>query len=229
MTVYPWPAALEARGVAFNPRGQIVGGAPTLTGQGQLASIDAGFWVATIDIATLDSGVLVKTFRALRARLEGGAHQLKVPVFDDGQVPYPIAGGAAANAFKEQRYSDGTLHTDGHGFYRPSIVVALSADADLRATSLSATVTTAGTISGGEYFSIGDRLYVIKEVLTSSGSARTFAIWPPLRAAAPSGTRLNFEAPVCRMRLATERDMDLALGRLWRAQPAVAFIEEFRG
>jgi hypothetical protein len=160
--------------------------------------------------------------------MQGGAHPVKVPVFDDGQVPYVKAGGAAANAYSEQRYSDNKLHTDGHGFYRPAIVVDLSVDADLRATLISVTVTRAGTISGGEYFSIGDRLHVIESVISTSGANQVWSIWPPVRAATPSGTRLNMEAPVCRMRLASESEMDLVLGRLWRAQPSIGFIEERR-
>jgi hypothetical protein len=229
MTVYSWPPELAARGVAFNQRGMTVGGPPTLSGEGQVGSLDAGYWVATLDLVTLDSGTMVKAFRALRAKMQGGAHQLKVPVFDEGQVPYVKPGGAAANAYPEQRYSDNKFHTDGHGFYRPAISVTLAADAALRATSVSVTVTRAGPISGGEYFSLGDRLHVIESVLSVAGGTQVWSIWPPTRAAAPSGTRVNLEAPVCRMRLATETEMDLALGRLWRAQPSIAFIEERRG
>lgn len=217
MTVFDWPSVLRARGCTFDPRGMTVAGSPTLSGRTQVASYDAGYWIATIDLATLDAGAEIKTFRALRAQMEGGAHHLRVPVFDEGQAPWPSATHSAAAT----GFTDGTQFSDGTGFAEKAIKVALAADAAARATSISVSVTSAATIAGGEYFSIRDRLHVVREVL----SATAWAIWPPLREAAVSGRALNLDAPICRMRLASEQEMSLALGRLWRAQPSAAFIE----
>lgn len=225
MTIYRWDPALAPRGVSFNLRGMSIGGPPTLTGRNQVGQLDAGYWTASYTKIPVGPSAVVQAFRALRAKMEGGAHQILVPVFDDAQVPYALAGGKIVNANPEQPYSDGTLHTDGHGFYLPAIIVSTSADAALRATSISATVTTAGTISAGTYFSIGDRLYLIKEVLSSSGGARTWSISPPLREAVPSGTPINFEAPICRMRLLSESEMDLVLERGLYGFSDINFIE----
>lgn len=190
-----------------------VAGTPTLTGRNQVASTDAGYWVASLTRIAVGPASVVRAFRALKAKLEGGTHQIQVPVYDDAQIPWPADGGRSANAYAEQRYSDGTYHTDGHGFFRPCILVALNADAAQRATEISFTITTAGTIAEGMYFSIVDRLYLLKQLISSSGSSRTYSISPPLREAALSGTRMNFESPVCRMRLLSEAEMDLALER----------------
>lgn len=232
MTTYRWPTELGARAVAFNQRGQVVAGPPTLTGQSQVGSVDAGHWVATVALATLADSAAVLAFRALRARLEGGAHSVLVPVFDggttlNGQIPYPAAGGSAANAFASQRYSDNTLHTDGHGFYRPSILVAAGAAASAGATSITITVTTAGTLIAGMLFSIRRRLYVLRERTALSGASQTWAIWPRLREDVASGERINFERAVCKMRLMSEEEMDVELGRLWMAQPSIGFREVF--
>lgn len=219
MTVFRWPAILGARGIAFNQRGMTVSGSPTLSGRSPVTSYDAGFWIATLNVATLGQGAKIKTFRALRARLEGGAHQVRVPVFDDGQAPWP----GSAHSAAASGYSDDTRFSDGTGFVERVILVALAADAAARATRIDVTVTSAASITGGEYFSIGDRLHTVRQVL----SPTSWAIWPPLRERAAAGRALNFDAPVCRMQQIAESDMDLALGRLWTAQPDIAFIEAF--
>lgn len=232
MTTYPWPTELGARSVAFNPRGMVVSGPPSLTGQSQVSSTDAGYWVATVGIATIGAGAEVLAYRALRAKLEGGAHAVYVPAFDYGakhnaQVPYPASGGSSVNAYAEQAYSDSQYHSDGHGFYRPAIVVTAGAAAAAGATSVQMTVTTAGTLSGGMYFSARGRMYVLRERTALSGSSQTWAIWPRLREAIASGDRLDFEKVTCKMRLMSESEMDLELGRLWMATPTVAFREVF--
>lgn len=230
MTLYAWPSELGVRSIAFNPRGMVVTGPPSLTGQSQVASVDAGHWVATLNIATLGEGAEVLAFRALRAKLEGGAHSVLVPVFDygtrnNGQIPYPASGGSTVNAYAEQRYSDNTFHTDGHGFYRPAIVVTANAAASQGASSATFTVTTAGTLYPGMYFSHRGHLHVLKEKTGVSGSNQTWSFWPRLREDIASGDRIDFEKVVCRMRLAGEEEMDLDLGRLWMAQPTVGFRE----
>lgn len=230
MTTYPWPAVLPAARVAFNPRGMTVAGPATLTGQSQVLSTDAGYWVATLELATLTKGAPVNAFRALRAKLEGGAHQVLVPVFDtgdddNGQVPWPSAGGRAANANAELPWSGGGsfFWDDGHGWFNPKIVVAAAAAAAAGATVVDVAVTTAGTISEGMKFGIGDRLYVLREML----SPTRWAIWPKLREAVALGAEIRFENPVCKMRLMREDDMDLALGRRWVANPSIGLIESF--
>lgn len=81
--IYDWPEGLAGRVVSFNPRGMTVSGPPTLLGRTQIASMDAGYWIASISgIVTVDPET-VKAFRAFRAKLEGGAHQARVPVFDE--------------------------------------------------------------------------------------------------------------------------------------------------
>lgn len=225
MTIYAWDPLLAPRGVNFSRRGMTVGGPPTLTGRNQVAQGDAGYWVASFTRVVAGPAATVLAFEALKAKLEGGAHQVQVPTYEDDRAPWPASGGRAANAYAEQPYSDGTYHTDGHGFYRPSIIVLSSSDAALRATSISFTITTAGTIRAGNKFSIFDRLYVLKELLSSSGSNRTYSISPPLREAVPSGTRLNFENPICRMRLVSEAEMDLTLERGIYGFSDITFIE----
>lgn len=213
-----WPAAVRIIKAPFNPRGMSVGGPPTMGGITPLTEYDSGFWTASVQVAALGPGGPVKAFRALRARLGGGANQVLVPVVDKAQTPWPngVSGTNAGLPF-----SDGMFFKGGVGFFNPAITVALAADLALRATALTPTVTTAGDISGGEYFSLGDRLYVIREVLDNGD----WAIWPPAREAVAAGTRLNFDRPACRMQLATEQGMDLGNAMPWQAADAIDFVE----
>ena len=222
MTAYPLPAILKVAQIAFNPRGMSVAGSPTMGGITPVTEYDSGYWMASVQLAAMDAGAQVKAFRALRAQLGGGANPLLVPASDEGQTPWPLPGGAEANLNDGIPFSDGTFFVGGVGFFSPSIKVTLAADAALRATAITPTVTTAGDIAGGEYFSIGERLYLLRQVLDNGD----WAIWPPLREAVAAGTRLNFDKPVCRMQLTGDSAMDLMLGRLWKgATPSIDLVE----
>jgi len=225
-TIHDWPALLRGAALQFDPRGMSVAGPRTVTGRTFTLGLDAGYWVATLALARLDKGDGINAFRALRARLQGASHAIRVPAHDQGQAPWVNAGGQAANELAASDYTDATDFTDGTGFYEPAIVVTLKTVAELRETEIEATVTTAGTISAGMLFSIRDRLYVVRDVIEVSGADQTWRIWPPLREDVfPAGLRLDFERPVCRMKLTGDDAMDLPLQRLWQAQPTITFEE----
>lgn len=221
MTVYPWPGSFHPRGVSFKRRGVSVAGQPSMTGRMQVGQLDAGYWVASYSRLNVGGAAPVKAYRAFMGRMEGGAHSVLVPVYDDAQAPWPLAGGSAANLNTDEPFDDGLFFDDGTGFFDPSILVTLSAAAALRATAIDVTVGTAGTISGGEYFSIGDRLHVITDVISST----RWAIWPPLREAAAVGAELNFDRPICRMTLVDEATGDLTLERGLYGYPDLEFVE----
>lgn len=228
MSVYDWPLRLGARGIAFNPRGQTLSGPPSLKGQSQVASVDAGYWIASLDQIPTAIPAKVKLFRALTALLEGGAHQIRVPAFDCTQAPWPIVGGVPLTSYDDVTYDDDSEHDDDTPFYQPVIDIVAAAAA-ARATALDITINLAGDLIGGELFTSGDnRLHVIKRIdpLTSGGDYR-ISIWPPLREAIEEPVRLNFDRPVCLMRLASEQaaDLSLAMGRF--GMPDMTFIEAF--
>lgn len=227
--VYDWPSGLRVRSPGFQPRGMTVQGPVSLTGGSQSHSVDSGYWIATLAFIPAVTPTAVRVFRALRALLEGGANHIRVPVKDGANAPWPLDGNgrpitsAAAAVFDD----DDATFDDGSGFAQPVIAAVLAEDAALRATSVTIDFVNAGTIMGGEYFSIGDRLHVIKAVLAESGTEKTVAIWPPLREAAPAGRDVEFDAPKCRMRLADDAasDLTLDLGRF--GFPDLSFVEAF--
>lgn len=108
---------------------------------------------------------------------------------------------------------------------QPVVTATLAADAARRATALSLTINV-GALQAGHDFSIGERLYRIRTIASQNSSAASITVWPPLREAAASGATCNFEAPVCRMRLANDTAMDLSLDGWRDGSPTVPFVED---
>lgn len=192
----------------------------SLTNRSQISANDAGYWMASLGRIAVGGAALNKAYRRLFALLEGGAHQILVPVFDKANAPWPTPGVYGAGSTK---FTDGTRFTDGTAFGERAILVTLASGAAARATSISATVAAAATIVGGEYFEIGvGHLHVIAAI-NNDGS---WKIWPPLREAASAGAILDFDNPECRMRLTGEDADDLALEMGRYGFPDLNFVED---
>ncbi len=201
-----------------------VTGAPSLTGLVQVGQVDAGYWSASYGGVPLASPAIVREYRALTARLEGGGNLVRVPVFDRAQVPWATPG---VESTTRTDFTDGTDYTDGTAFHERTIRITLQAAALRGATQIVATIDNAATIEGGEYFTLGERLHVIREVVSVSGSDETWWIWPKLRQNYPLGIFLGFDDPTCLMRQAKETSGDLMLEFGSRAFPDMEFIEAF--
>jgi hypothetical protein len=230
MTIYDWPLTLFPQAQGFNPRGMVVGGPPSLTGRTMVGSIDAGYWTATLAGFVVNTKDRVKGYRALRALLEGGAHQVRMPVFDCRHAPWPVdISGRSVSSAGPVQFSDGSEFSDGSSLYQPIITAETVGDTALRSTLITINFLNVGEVVGGEYFSIGDRLYVIKSVIEEDDTELTLSIWPPLREVVADGTPVNFDRPACLMRLADEATMDLMLESGRRAFPDLSFVEVFGG
>jgi hypothetical protein len=216
--IYDWPTQLAAVGFEFDLLGQTIAGPITLAQTRQVGSFDGGYWLATLSGIAVVGKDRVLAFRRLRALLQGGANQLRVPVCDKGNAPWP---GSARKALS--LFSDGVTFSDGTSFSSAVVSVVLGADAALRATRIVPTVQAAAPIYGGEYFSIGDHLYQVAQVLVDG----SWQIVPPLREAVPAGTDINFDHPVCVMTLVGEEQMNLALERQRMGVLALTLFESF--
>ena len=201
-----------------------IAGAPSLTGLSQVGQVDAGFWTARYSALPLPTPAIVRAYRALVARLEGGGNLVRVPVFDRAQTPWATPG---VESTTRTDFTDGTDYTDGTAFHERTIRITLKADVARGVTQIEATIDNAGTIEGGEYFTLGERLHIIREVVSTSGSDQTWWIWPKLRQAYVAGTFLGFDTPTCLMRQAAETDGDLMLEFGSRGFPDMAFVEAF--
>lgn len=229
MTTYDWPSTVTPQTVSFNARGVSIGGQRTITGRQQIVAVDAGYWIASLTDFQLINKTHILAYRALYSLLEGPVHRALVPVYDTWQSPWPVINGQDLIDYTVP-FDDDATFDDGSTFDQSVIDAVLESSAALRATQVTITFTDYDFVSalqGGEYFSIGERLYRVKSLADTSTDSVTVNIWPPLRAAVVAGDTVNFDNPVCKMKLVTEQegDLDLQFGR--RGFPTMKFVEAF--
>jgi hypothetical protein len=183
---------------------------------------DAGIWKATFGNLIVKSRQAVILHRALAVLLEGRLGSILIPLCRAYQ-PSPDEAESAGD-YEQVPHDDGAFHSDDSGYViSPIIDVVAAANATVRATTIYVTVNYAGDIQPGQHFSIGERLYRICSYDATTG---TMTIRPPLREAIVAGDRLEFDDPVCRMRLLNDDGMDLDLALRRFGTPTVQFVED---
>ncbi len=126
------------------------------------------------------------------------------------------------------RHADDTSFDDGTGYDQRFAGASLSAGAAVNATTLQIRLGSGLILIEGMRFSTpDDRMHEIDEVVSRSGDVWTVRILPWLRAAYPADTALNFEAPRCRMRLATEETGALTIAQRALSNPTLDLTEAF--
>jgi hypothetical protein len=220
-----WPIdALAPRDVAFDIASRSIRAPATISGFSQVVASDAGIWKATLANIRVHGRENVLAFRAIANLLEGQANPILIPLCR-GYQPIP-EGAVEAGLYDEFPHDDGSFFDDDTGYIGQVINVTAAGPASARAVSLPVTITYAGTIEPGQHFSIGERLYRVRTVTYAGVSSATITFRPPLREAVESGEPLNFDNPVCRMRLASDQEMDLMLQLRKSSSPTVNFIED---
>lgn len=238
MTVEFPRALLREQSHSWNLAGSAISGGTTVASVSTLVRSDGGgFWTCTMSNVSLSgrNGIPDRNkdrqrkstllWRAVQQICDGGVNPIVVPRNDALFVPWPD--GVARNAGDNIPHGDDALFSDDGGYYQSTIDVIVSADAALRATSLSIEINNAGELVGGEAFSInhenaGWRMYVIRTISDDGG---TITVNPPLREAVTAGTALEFDRPRCTMRLVQPSSMNLTV-QPWTFNTANAdFIE----
>lgn len=133
----------------------------------------------------------VLAWRAVLGLLDEGVTAMVVPFCDARHQP--------TRGKTKTTYGDGTLHSDGTPFAGSDVAAQSTADAPLRAVTISFAGVFPRPLIGGEWFSIshpnkGWRAYKVRRI---EGGKLSFV--PPLREAVPSGTDLEFSDPRCLM------------------------------
>ncbi|EJN11859.1 hypothetical protein PMI42_04874 [Bradyrhizobium sp. YR681] len=235
-------ALLREKSHAWNLAGNAVSGGQTSVGQSYATSDGGGFWTCKMSDVSLSGGrkgidrgrdrqkVSTQLWRAVQMLADGGAGQLVVPRNDALVRPWPP--GFAASFGDGVPHDDDSLLDDGSDYYQ-QVIDIVAAAADLRATSLDISIALAGELLGGEEFSIrhptkGPRLYRIRTVEMISVDEATITIRPPLREAIEDDTPLEFDRPVCLMRLVSPSSMDLTEQPWTFNSASVDFVEDLR-
>lgn len=124
-----------------------------------------------------------------------------------------------------QVYGAGSETFEGFGFDNAPVVTAVLAEAAaLRATRIKVASIDSTGLRPGQFFTIGERLYRVQLTWVDGGET-VMQFQPPLRAAADVGAALVLDAPVCRMRFASEDEGVIAYDLSPLSTVALKFIE----
>ena len=165
-------------------------------------------------------------FRAISTLLEGRLGSILVPLCYAYQPKVNVVGPGEDPLHAQVPHSDDALFADGSGYVGRVNSVALVGALPARAISANIVISFGGEIEPGQHFSIGERLYRVRTINYTDATHATITFRPPLREAAGAGAVVDFDDPVCRMRLATDNAMDLELALHRFGQPTVLFLED---
>lgn len=225
MATILWPrSVLKPKRDPFNIAPRTLAGPSSVSGVSQVSASDAGIWKATFaDIIIKRGTASILAFRAIANLLEGRMHPILVPRCCAYQPFDPDW----KDLLNRVPHSDTSPFSDG-GLYRSrAIDIRLISNIPLRGTTANIAIVAAGQLQPGQDFSVGERMYRIRTVEMTGANTATITFRPPAREAVAAGTEMEFDRPVCRMRLATDAEMDLDLDLVapW-SYPTVNFIED---
>jgi hypothetical protein len=224
-----FPSLFIPKSVLFHLVPQNNSGPRSASGKSQVRATDAGFWKASVsfDIHTADE---VREWRGFVTALQGKVTEFNIGVFDDRQAPAADGGSTVVTGIT---HSDDTTFSDETGYLQSDILVEATEAADLRATALTLTITRAGDIKRGMYFSHRDgyrhHLYIVTAVTSEDGSEIGITFLPPARVAIAAGDAIEFGIPQCTMTLADQMSGQLTMERNYRGSPSIEMEESFNG
>jgi hypothetical protein len=180
------------------------GGRP-LVGEPAAADVSGGgFLTASYDGCKITTEEQHEYVNYLGARLNGSFRNVNVPIPTDWWGPFPKIGGVRTPLVAGIPHSDGSLFDVGDDYVEETVWGEVTADAALRAGTLSMTTTgLSRKLRHSDWFSIyhstkGWRAYRYWRVISQPGGtngAYELAITPPLREAVTAGTRVEFARP----------------------------------
>ena len=202
---FAWPMdVLRPRAFKIDPAWRSTRGAPSINGKTQVVSSDAGIWVATLGNIDVRGKDRILAFRGISTQLEGMLNPILIPLGRAWQPYHP---------YDTHLYDEGQLVID----------VVAAGSVGLRGVQIAVTVNHAEALQAGQHFSVNERLYRVRSY---NADTHVLTFRPPLREAIANGTRLEFDNPGCRMKLASDGEMDLDLQMLKAAEVSVNFVED---
>ena len=201
-----WNPLLKPSGGGFAPYNRTLGGGPALNSDfEQVVPQQAQRWRASLRLS-ISTTEQIFALREMVATLEGRANTIAVPAFDRARAPWAVndRGQTINPKFVRQRSLDGTIYADPPGIIDGLISATVYDTAALRDGQININVVTGSAPKVGMYFSIGNRLHVIKAIVNVIGTVSIVKIWPLLRADVIAGTAVNFTSPTCEMRFQSD-------------------------
>lgn len=228
MSILVWPIdILTPRHIGFEPFPRSLAAPRSISGIGQVVASDAGVWTATyaeVPIHKDKDHDRITLWWAISNMLEGMLNPIIVPMtrryqpyqdeIEELGVDIPVP------------HSDGAFFSDGSGYVSAGNSILLTSSVSARAVSMNVLVEYGGPIQPGQHFSIDNRLYRVRTAVYTTPNTVALTFRPPLRTSAIEGAVLDFDNPVCQMKLADDGAMQLPLEYGRWSFPTVNFIED---
>lgn len=217
----------------FNPKGikalpvpRVIDGGEALNGDRDTIETDGGGrWQITYSGIDLRNPIQERLWNAWMMKIGSGAVPCLVPTLSLQTAPRPSAGRGIMRP--SELYVDDDTFPTVVRYATPYIVANLVGSVGLRETVMTILVTQGARVEAGASFGIGQRGYVIEQVLSRTGQQVTVLVKTPARQAYTPGTPVNFEWPVVRCKAVPGQDLtpDKSFGRY--ASMSISFVEDF--
>lgn len=214
---------LKYRSFQFDLAGQVITGGLSQSGLQQVVNASGGgLWTLRLEGFKLRKPEQVKAWRKIQFGGHGGVYPINVSICDLRHAPQLLPGVPHSDLTP---FSDLTLYVTGGSDF---ITVS---NAGVRATSITVAFDDSEPPTGGEFFSLpyGDDRHSLHMITSVEpfGSNYILRFVPPLRAAIPLGTMVEFDKPILTMRQSGPDAMSAALVMGKLMEPSATFVEYF--
>lgn len=229
MEFWPW-SILKPQEISVDPSHRNLRSSSASNGFTQVNSNSTGIWLATFVNVPVYSPEMIRLWRYIDTYTEGQANPILIPIYDWDRNPSGLSNNHWY-IYNSVPHSDNSFFTDSAGYKTLFVNVKTSSEALFSTVTISVNKIYSQTLKEGQRFSVstndfqGD-LYQIKQILTQDDTTATFKVWPNIRNTIPANTRLNFDYPVLRVRLASDNEMKLNLKINKYSETTINFIED---
>lgn len=229
-----WLPAIFPRSAMFFPEHASRSGGASISGAEKIVTSPSARWVAQLSGPVVTENAVL-SWRAFVASMSGRAGTVLVPKWEH-YGPRDVNGKrfdqVATTLYGDDGlFADDGLNFDLSGFGQDDseIYATAAASASLNATQISVNYPEGiDGIRPGQYFGIGQRLYLATKVWQADDNSPTQIQFTPwLRAPLAEGDPIIIDRPVCLMRFAEDQtgELELDMGRWGRA--GLRFVEVF--
>lgn len=231
-----WLPAIFPRSAMFHLEHQTRSGGASISGAEQIVASPAARWRARLSMPVVTENAVL-SWRAFVASMHGRAGTVLVPRFEhygpkdaNGKRFDPMM--SAPWGGVEGQFDGDGLTFDLSGFAQDdsTVYATIAESAAINASEI--VVEYADGIDGirpGQYFGIGNRLYLAHSVWQEDVGEPTHIRFSPwLREAVSEGDTVIIDKPVCLMRFAQDvtGELELDFGR-WASQGTLELVESF--
>ena len=233
---FHWPSTLPILSIQFAMRMSSTSGGRSITGLEQVVVSSAGFWGGQITFPVwrrgrgADRSTMQLAARSVLALAQGRVNAFLLPVCDRGNTPAYIEG---EPKLPPETFDDGSMFDDGSGIVPREVPAHVGGDYEPGATRVIVNMLAGHAPQPGQYFSVGNRLFLIQHSELYGGSLMApfvpayweLKVWPPVREAITDGDNVDFDRPHCLVRFATDDTAALIIQHRSISEVTLGFVE----